>query len=152
MALSLLVIVANVCPTMAQQTAHKSHVPLAMLAPADRYFGPLKMSILGINNALTMVKRRQAGGDISDSTIASLTQVNLSIREWEQQFPRDPWISRAVLALHKTYALFPDAKAQAHAAATAAWLASKYPDSKEAGELRVRLAESAQAGSSAAIK
>ncbi len=152
-ALSLSVLLAGVRPTMADErspSAVKASVPMAMLAPADRYFGPLKMSLLGISNAFVLATRRQTGGDITADTMGSLAQVELSIREWEQQFPKDPWISRAVFALHKTYTGYHDRAARVRAVDSAVWLISKYPASKEAVELRAKLAESMSGGSSPA--
>lgn len=138
-AVALSLFVCGAAPSFASK--HKpvamSHaVAMSKLAPADEYFGPLKMSILGIGNALNNVKRRINGGDMSDDTLASLNQVRGSIQDWERRYPRDPWLSRTLLALHATYMLFPDDRARSHAAATASWLVAKYPSSKEASFVR----------------
>ena len=133
----------NASPLLAAERTSadpKPAVSMSELAPADRYFGPLQMSVLGISNALALVARRQTGGDITDDTIGSLAAVELAIRDWERQFPKDPWIVRSVLALHKTYAIFPDPQARARAVDAAVWLVAKYPESNEARELRMRLA------------
>ncbi len=125
----------------AKANAAKSHAALmATLAPADEYFGPLKMSILGMNNAMVTVRRRQSMGEMTPDTEKSLTQVENSIHDWERKYPRDPWIARVLLNLDKTYALFPDRKAHAHAVASVAWMAKKYPRCAQIREARQVLA------------
>jgi len=144
---SLSVFAGTVAPTLAQghaKNANNGAASLALLAPADEYFGPLKMSILGITNAMNNVKLRQTGAEMTEDTQNSLNQVANSIRDWEKHYPRDPWIGRALLALHKTYASFPDNKASARAKETAAWLTAKYPRTKQAKEV-LRLLASAPA-------
>lgn len=122
-------------------SAAKAHAAsMKDLAPADEYFGPLKMSILGINNALVQVKRRQSSGDMSADTEKSMHQVENSIHDWEHKYPRDPWIARALLNVHNTYAIFPDRNAHEHALASASWLTKKYPHTKQAKEVRRLLA------------
>lgn len=115
---------------------HHEPVPISAMAPADRYFGPLKMSILGIDNAMRLVERRIHGGDLSDSTLSSLTFVKVAIRDCERQFPRDPWLSRAVFALHRISTEFAGRRARVLAKETATWLSSRYADSREAELLR----------------
>lgn len=141
MALSFFLITLAASPTLAKKhhnepSAHA--VAMANLAPADEYFGPLKMSILGIGNAMFNIKRRATGGEISADTIVSLNQVRSSIQDWERKYPRDPWLSRTLLRLHETYMLFPDQRAHELAASTTTWLVAKYPHSKEAALLRSR--------------
>jgi len=135
-ALSLSLMTLGVAPAFAGANSHA--IAMSKLAPADEYFGPLKMSILGIGNAMNNVKRRMSGGDMSDDTLNSLTQVSNSIHDWETKYPRDPWLSRSLLALHRTYALFSDDRARSHASDTAAWLVAKYPASKEAAFARAK--------------
>ncbi|GAC1500253.1 MAG: hypothetical protein NVS3B17_14560 [Vulcanimicrobiaceae bacterium] len=154
--LSLSVVLSNVAPTFAQTSSsaasHRtSHVVAAKpikvsmkdLAPADEYFGPLKMSFLGISNAMNNIKRRQSTGDMNDDTEKSLNQVENSIRDWAKQYPRDPYVAGALLQLHKTYAMFPDARAHTCAVASAMWLLKQYPHSKQAKEAHRLLASAA---------
>lgn len=112
------------------------NVPMAMLAPADEYFGPLKMSLLGIDNAMFTIVRRGTSGEMPPSTVHALDQIASAIRDWEKRYPRDPGIGRALLRLHKTYAAFPDRHAGGLALSTAVWLVVKYPHSPQAKDAR----------------
>lgn len=144
----------TLCPHLAEARSKSvvvETVPIWAYAPADEYFGPLKMSILGVNNAIVNVKRRQHDGVMSDDTSAALAQVRLSIRDCQQKYPRDPWVARATFALATTYAAFSDARARRRAGDTAAWLASSYPRSTETLRLRYELARGHDRGSGAAV-
>lgn len=138
----------TLCPTLAAvrpQPAAAETVPIWAYAPADEYFGPLKMSILGVNNAMVNVRRRQNGGVMSDDTLSSLNQVTLSIRDCQRHYPRDPWNARAIFDLEETYGSFSDTRARRHASQTSAWLLRAYPRSRSAARLRLALAR-ARAG------
>ena len=112
------------------------NVPMSQLAPADEYFGPLKMSLLGIDNAMLNIVRRGTRLEMASDTVHALDQVRSAIRDWEKRYPHDPGIGRALLRLHKTYAAFPDRHANALALSTAAWLVVKYPHSPQAKDAR----------------
>ena len=135
--------VAALCPTVcvaAPRELAPEPIPIWAYAPADEYFGPLKMSILGVNNAIVNVRRHQSGGVMSDASLASLNQVRLSIRDASKHYPRDPWIARAISALEGAYALFSDPRAHRHAGEAAMWLLWAYPRSIDAVRLRAELA------------
>jgi len=51
-ALSLSLMTLGVAPAFADANSHA--IAMSKLAPADEYFGPLKMSILGIGNAAVL--------------------------------------------------------------------------------------------------
>lgn len=112
------------------------NVPMSQLAPADEYFGPLKMSLLGIDNAMFNIVRRGTKFDMPSDTVRALDQIRSAIRDWEKRYPHDPGIGRALLRLHKTYAAFPDQHANDLALSTAAWLLVKYPHSPQAKDAR----------------
>jgi hypothetical protein len=64
------------------------------MAPADQYFGKLKLSFLGINNTF-----RDAGISAAEHTTdpAIASKVDFAIdalNDWQKQFPRDPQLSR----------------------------------------------------------
>ena len=62
------------------------------LAPADEYFGRMKMSVLGIRNALDGLERRVANGDRSVGSMLAL--VDDAIADWRSKYPRDTWLRR----------------------------------------------------------
>ena len=136
-----LVLAAN-APVAAQTTSPtRNSGHLAKLAPADEYFGPLRLSIIGIRNSLaqTTLRLESAGFDDGDA-FRSVSLVEASVRAWETKYPKDAWLPRTVLALHRVYRRMASESASLHAVDVAAWLLQKYPDSDEAHSLRAELA------------
>jgi hypothetical protein len=129
-AVALLLSVA--APGAAQSTT------LAKAAPADEYFGPLKMSILGIRNTLKdeFVRLESAADVDTGDAFRHAAFVEKSIREWERKYPADSWLARSVLALHRVYVRIGSDEADRSAAQTAAWLLERYPNSPEAALIR----------------
>ncbi|HEY0614385.1 MAG TPA: hypothetical protein VGC96_07075 [Candidatus Elarobacter sp.] len=79
---------ACVAPAL-QASAHGA------LAPADEYFGQLKMSVLGIRNELNTLERRCAGGDGNVAAMnGKLAMVDDAMRDWRAHYPRDTWLPR----------------------------------------------------------
>lgn len=77
----------------AAPAAHAS--TMGELAPADHYFGRLKMSILGIRNELDTLERRVMTGDHDlPSMIGKLAFVDDALRDWRVHYPRDNWLPR----------------------------------------------------------
>ena len=65
------------------------------LAPADEYFGRMKMSVLGIRNALNGLERRVDTGDRNVPAMnGTLALVDDAIRDWRAKYPRDSWLPR----------------------------------------------------------
>jgi hypothetical protein len=65
------------------------------LAPADEYFGQLKMSVLGIRNELNTLERRAASGDPNVAAMTGkLGFVDDAMRDWRTRYPRDTWLPR----------------------------------------------------------
>jgi hypothetical protein len=65
------------------------------LAPADEYFGRMKMSVLGIRNELDGLERRAVGGDRNVASMAGkLALVDDAMNDWRAHYPRDSWLPR----------------------------------------------------------
>jgi hypothetical protein len=65
------------------------------LAPADEYFGRMKMSVLGIRNALEGLERRATGGDRNVAAMSGqLALVEDAMHDWRIHYPRDTWLPR----------------------------------------------------------
>ncbi len=65
------------------------------LAPADQYFGRLKMSVLGIRNELVALERRAQSGDRNLASMSGkLAFVDDAMRDWRSHYPRDTWLPR----------------------------------------------------------
>jgi hypothetical protein len=97
------------------------------LAPADEYFGHLKMSVLGIANVIKDMRLRvQSDASRTPSIFGALANVEDSIRDWEARYPHDSWIPRSLLALETCYLTAPGERARDLAVRTEAWLRHDY--------------------------
>lgn len=118
-------IVATAAPALA--------VPSANLAPADRYFGRMKMSILGIRNSL---KDLGAEADVRPDNAAHIFDkvvfVEDALHDWQRHFPLDPWIPKYAYSLAQVYGKLNTEDARAHRESTLAWLHATYPRSEYA--------------------
>jgi hypothetical protein len=118
---------------------------LSRSAPADEYFGPLKLSILGVRNTISDSEvKLDRGGMDSDRMMKHLALIEASVREWESKYPRDSWLPRTVLDLHRVYRKIATAEASLHSVDVASWLLHKYGATHEAQALRAELAEAMQ--------
>ncbi|HEX3467011.1 MAG TPA: hypothetical protein VHT05_02805, partial [Candidatus Elarobacter sp.] len=74
------------------------------LAPADRYFGRLKMSILGVRNSIKdLSARADAHPEEAEHVFDKAVLVEDALRDWHAHFPRDPWIPRYAFGLAQLY-------------------------------------------------
>lgn len=63
------------------------------VAPADEYFGRLKMSILGIRNQLRDLEMKSAWrGENKGALLGEASFIEDAMREWSAKYPADPWI------------------------------------------------------------
>jgi hypothetical protein len=109
-------------------------------APADRYFGRLKMSFLGINNTLRFEALR-AGDHTTDSSV--LNKVNYaadSLDAWAAEYPRDPQLARSYFLAVHVYKKIWTKPAQEKAWAYMQIILAHYPQSYFAKQVRADLA------------
>src|ERR1700730_2337880 len=66
-------------------------------APADEYFGRLKLSNLGIRNIIHALAVEGTSPFALPLERTRIMGVNTAILEWADEFPRDPWLRRVVL-------------------------------------------------------
>ena len=65
------------------------------LAPADEYFGRMRMSVLGIRNELDGLERRCMNGDRNAAAMSGkLALVDDAMSDWRARYPRDTWLPR----------------------------------------------------------
>ena len=122
-------------PAMAQDS-------LRGLAPADEYFGRYNLSVLGIANTIRDADARlDGGGDVHAMLSGPLSFVSDAIKDWEQKYPRDPWIAKDLLALEAVYLHVPTDDGFRLASQTEAWLIADYPDTDYAAQGRSQLAD-----------
>jgi hypothetical protein len=101
------------------------------VAPADEYFGRLKLSILGIRNTIKdMGLKCDADPAHATGVMGSVALTEDAMHDWEQKYPRDTWIPPAILSLERLYAKVDSDEARAKAKYVMAWLVKDYPTSK----------------------
>ena len=97
------------------------------VAPADEYFGRLKMSVLGIRNELNHLQSQvDAQPDTSVSVMGPASLVEDAIKDWERHYPSDPWLAKDVYLLTHLYANVRSDEAHTRAVLGIQWLARKY--------------------------
>ncbi len=111
-----------------------THVAMAKftsrVAPADEYFGRLKMSILGIRNELRDLDQRLTySPDGGASSLGTALFVENAIRDWEAKYPADPWLARSVYQLTHVYAKIHTEEGHQRAVSALHWLTSRYSGS-----------------------
>ena len=63
------------------------------VAPADEYFGHLKMSILGIRNQLRDLETKSSWrGESRRALLGEASFIEDAMAEWSRKYPGDPWI------------------------------------------------------------
>jgi hypothetical protein len=127
--LALMLAVSFAAPALAN--------PMSSLAPADRYFGRLKMSILGVRNSLRdLSARADADPEAADHIFDKAVLVEDALRDWQAHFPRDPWIPKYAYALAELYGKLQTDDAQTRKDETLNWLIASYPNSEYALQSR----------------
>ncbi|GAC1498518.1 MAG: hypothetical protein NVS1B14_01560 [Vulcanimicrobiaceae bacterium] len=97
------------------------------VAPADEYFGRLKLSILGIRNTLKdLALKADYHPTTAESIFGSAAFAEDALREWEHKYPRDPWLAKTVAGLVHMYSKVPTPAGRAKMHAALAWLTSRY--------------------------
>jgi hypothetical protein len=104
------------------------------LAPADQYFGRLKMSILGIRNSIKDLDYRASGGDQGDAihVYDKLVLVEDALRDWQSRYPRDTWLPRFTHDLAMVYRKLPLQEAHVRSNDLLDLLSSRYGSSEYA--------------------
>jgi len=118
------------------------------LAPADEYFGPLELSVLGIRNSLKDMATRLDADPAADTeaTLRRVALIESSVRDWETKYPADAWLPRTVLAIDRVYERIHSEDGRRHVTETASWLMGKYASSDEAQTMRTEFAEAMLGG------
>ena len=139
---------ASATPKHEKKPAAKAVVPHVRflkyrVAPADEYFGRLKLSILGIRNTIKDMGLK-ADADPPHAAAIVMGSVRLTedaMRDWEKKYPADSWIPPAIFSLERLYAKVDSDAARTHAKTAMAWLVHDYPKSAAAKIARKELAK-----------
>ena len=74
------------------------------VAPADEYFGRLKMSILGIRNQLHDLEVKSGyRGENKRALLGEASFIEDAMRSWSEKYPADPWIPQFRRRLNVVY-------------------------------------------------
>jgi hypothetical protein len=109
-------------------------VYLTTLAPADEYFGPLGMSVLGIQNELKRINTYLNAG-YGDRESGQGLQVAVSIDDMHKVYPRDRDLPKLLLECYKTLGRMNTADARGAATHIRSILTVEYQDSPQARTL-----------------
>jgi len=117
------------------------HSALLLLAPADEYFGPLKLSLIGMRNTIRdLGLRYDVNHDISRQTFASTQLVERSVRDWGKKYAKDDQLPRVIFLLQRLYTKVLSQESRDRAHVVAQWLQSDFARSPQARELTKTLA------------
>src|SRR5579863_3339607 len=115
----LLTLVGISAPANAATASHPAHAaPAPKVAPADEYFGRMKMSILGISNSIKDTGTREGFDPVHASNYyGGLALTENALQDWARKYPQDSWIPRRAYDLSHDFWLMhtPQADAQANA-------------------------------------
>jgi hypothetical protein len=121
--------------TIANLTALPSHERMmTTLAPADEYFGPMGMSILGIRNELNRVNYMIGYGYAKQESGMAI-QVAVAIDALHKVYPRDRDLPKLLYDVYMTLTKIDTPEAQAARAHIRGVLTVEYQDSDQAREL-----------------
>jgi len=102
------------------------------LAPADQYFGRMKLSILGIRNSIKDLDYRASQAVDGDAThvFDKLVLVEDALHDWQSRYPRDTWVPRYTYSLAMVYKKLPMEEARVRMNDLFDLLSSHYPNSE----------------------
>lgn len=112
----------------------------ATTAPADQYFGKLKMSALRVRYETMQLKKRYENHDLlPDQTLHLLLLTQDAFDEWARLYPKDPWLASTGYELAQLYEELPGTVARDHAVALLVYVKSHFPQTSYARESRDQL-------------
>jgi hypothetical protein len=110
------------------------------VAPADEYFGRMKMSILGIRNQLhDLALRLQYTPNKSEDVLGSASLVEDAMRDWERKYPQDPWLAKSVYELTSLYASVHTPQGRSKAVYALRWLLGRYAHTPYGAQARTQI-------------
>jgi len=132
---------ASVIPD-AGASPYASATPRPSKAPADEYFGQLKMSILGLRHRIDALGKRYDDRAISDDDLMHDARfIEDGIDRWRDTYPRDPWLPQTSFHLAELYMKVQTDAARARAKAMFGYTAHYFPASHQGHLSRARLAQ-----------
>jgi len=138
-----LVLASLSCAPVFGQTNHRAH-PLSIdqYAPAEEYFGPRKLNVLGIRSELADMDRLyDAHPDQAEAIIGNVAMVEASLRAWEGKYPSDPTRAQYVYQVCRIYQKIDRDVARQKSMDAHIWLFSRYAQTSYAKDELRRIAE-----------
>jgi|GEM_PF-1172424 len=133
------VTLSNKAKAAAKEAARQEK--MKTLAPGDEYFGPLKLSFIGIRNTLRDVGLRyDVNHDLAKQSFATAQLTERSIRDWQKKYLHDTQLPRAVFLLQRLYTKVLSQESRDRARLTAMWLATDFRSSPQAKQMTKTLA------------
>jgi hypothetical protein len=111
--------------------AHRQVARVCKPAPADEYFGKLKMSILGIRNTIKdQGLKVDYDPNAAPGTANAINLTEDAIHDWQHKYPCDSWLPGSLYALEHFYAKIHTDDGVRHVHAVFAWLHHDFPTNR----------------------
>ena len=112
----------------------------AVKAPADQYFGKLKMSALRIRYETMQLKKRYETHQLLPEQAEHLLLLTQdAFDQWARAYPKDPWLASTGYAIAALFGELPGATARDHAVALYGYVKTSFPTSSYATSSRTAL-------------
>lgn len=109
-------------------------------APADEYFGKLKMSALRVRyETMQLKKRYETHQLLPEQTEHLLLLTQDSFDQWAARYPKDPWLASTGFLIATLYAELPGTAAREDAVTLYVFVKSHFPRSSYATSSRAAL-------------
>ncbi len=105
-------------------------------APADHYFGRLKMSFLGIDNTLRFEALRAGDHTTDPSIVNKVNYADDSLEAWAAEYPRDPQLAHSYYLAVLVYRKIWTKPAQEKSWAYMQLILKRYPETYFAKQIR----------------
>lgn len=113
----------------------------AHVAPLDEYFGRMKMSVLGIQNELRLLRSRAiAHPHHAESVLGMASLIEDAMHEWQRRYPADPWLATDLRRLQNLYLAVPTTDGMTRAHRILAWLLEVSPTGSDTDRAILALA------------
>jgi hypothetical protein len=107
------------------------------VAPADEYFGKLKMSALRVRYETMQLKKRYETHQLLPEQAEHLLLLTQnSFDQWAVRYPQDPWLASTGFLIAALYAELPGTAAREHAVTLYVLVKSHFPNSSYAASSR----------------
>ena len=112
------------------------------LAPADEYFGPLRMSALAIRMRIDVLGRRYHARSESDMDLLhDAGNLETALQIWAERYPHDTWLAPTAFHLAQLYAVIQSPIARGRATSAFRYVADTFGATYDGHLARLRIAQ-----------